>query len=632
MNQLQDALSPYLQDHANDPVHWHPWCDDALKQAKTENKPIFLSIGYASCHWCHVMARESFQDESVADLLNKFFICIKVDREERPDIDDIYMEALIGLNGHGGWPMSLFLTPDQKPFFAGTYFPKMPQQDQMAFVELIGRIVTIWHRHREDVYKVADEIQERINDEIPLNEKTIAVEQWLAEIHNQIDYKYGGIDGAPKFPQTPFWYGVLMSANIHNETNLLDSCYLTASSLLMGGIYDHLDGGIARYTVDDQWHMPHFEKMLSDNAWLIHFLVDLYGLRLHDWFKERACHIKDWLCDHLSGSSGTFLSSMDAEVLGEEGMPYLWSWESLVNLLGEDLDEAQRYFNWKKPDNIHKPCMVLDTIHLQDKVFDDKIIARIINALKIARQGMPQPRVDDKSLLDWNMALIASMAKASIVFNDQSWLEIAHKAYIACSKLFYQKGRWHHVARNTQLGDKLFLDDLANLMYAQIQLYAASNHKVFLDQAKETYTLLEAYWSKEKNLYHMDEWQQNDLVKNPTPIMDNATPSGNALMATNLALMALICGESSYLVRCEKLLSLGLAQSSPFTMGQWVAAKQWLSHGIIIKGNWKDRPDELIIKPHWLLIQDDDINGIEYCDFKGCHLDKKKMEDLMDNR
>lgn len=628
-NHLSNSLSPYLQDHADDPVHWYPWSDDALARAKKENKPIFLSIGYASCHWCHVMARESFQDEQTAELLNQFFICIKVDREERPDIDDIYMEALIGLNGHGGWPMSLFLTPDKVPFFAGTYFPKLPRNGQMAFVELIGRIVTLWHKHPNDVKNIALEINTRINQAMPLNKNEIELSIWLDEIEKMVDFKYGGLSGAPKFPQLSLWQGILVGASLYQKNNLLDACYLTASSLLMGGIYDHLDGGIARYCVDDQWHMPHFEKMLSDNAWFIHFLADLYAFRTHDWFEEKANHIKSWLLEHLQSQSGVFGSSMDAEALGEEGRPYVWSWASVSAILGEDLDEAKHYFNWEKPKNINEPCLILDTIQLEEKVFDDKVIARILSALKIARQEMPQPRVDDKAILDWHMALIASMAKASLAFKDASWLELAKKTYLACETIFYIDGRWHHAARHNQLGENLFLDDLANLMYAQIQLYAATNDQIYLEKVKETYECLELYWDHDCNLYHMNELNTEDMIKNPMPIMDDSTPSGNALMATNFALMELITGESKYTQRCDALLITGLSQISPVSMGQWMVAKQVQTNGKLIKGDWMDRSETLELKPHWLLIQDKSIKGIQFCDKEGCHSDITSMPDLI---
>ena len=628
-NHLSNSLSPYLQDHADDPVHWYPWGNDALERAKKENKPIFLSIGYAACHWCHVMARESFQDEQTAELLNQFFICIKVDREERPDIDDIYMEALIGLNGHGGWPMSLFLTPDKVPFFAGTYFPKLPRNEQMAFVELLGRIVTLWHRHPDDVAKIALEINSRLQNPMPLNQSKTHLSLWVDEIEKIIDYQYGGITGAPKFPQLPFWQGVFMGAVIQQKNNVIDACYLTASNMLLGGIYDHLDGGMARYSVDDQWHMPHFEKMLSDNAWLIHLLVDLYAFRPHDWFKDRIYHIKSWLCDYLRCDSGVFGSSMDAEVLGEEGRPYLWSWASVANILGEDLDEAKRYFNWQKPENIHQPCLVLDTIHLEEKMFDDKVIARIIHALKVARQDMPQPRVDNKGLLDWNMALIAAMAKASVIFKDRDWLILASQTYSACETLFYQNNRWYHAARQDQLGEKLFLDDLANLMYAQIQLYAATNDENYLSKAESTHQLLGAYWNESMSLYHMDEQLSQDLIKNPMPMMDDATPSGNALMAINFALLGMITGKTDYVSQCKEMLETGLAQVSPEIMGQWMVAQQYLSNGKIIKGNWLSRKESLEFKPYWLLIQDEAMQGIQYCDLKGCHADINQMSDLI---
>ena len=627
-NQLNKALSPYLLDHADDPVHWCFWSDAAFKQAKSQNKPIFLSIGYSACHWCHVMARESFQDEQVAEILNQFFICIKVDREERPDIDDIYMEALVGLNGHGGWPMSLFLTPEGVPFFAGTYFPKFPQEGQMAFVELLGRVSTLWYKHRQDVDKMVLEIKDHLVSPVTALPQAVNPTQWLESIASEVDYQYGGLLGAPKFPQLPFWSGVLMTGVIEGHSQMIDASYLTASSLLMGGIYDHLDGGMARYSVDEYWHMPHFEKMLSDNAQLIFFLVDLYGYRSHDWFKQRAYHIRSWLEDSMRLESGCFATAIDAEAMGEEGIPYLWSFHDAEQVLGPDFEVAKSYFNWQTSNLPKKRNLVLDAIHTVNQSFDEMAVSRILMSLKLARQQMPQPRLDDKCLLDCNAMLIAGFAKASLVFQDPSWLTLAESTYAACHHLLFEAGTWRHTARGEQIGSQLFLEDLSSLIFATLHLFMASANDTYLKAAKETFELVEDYWSPDQGVYRMNPISDTSLIKNPASMTDDATPSGNALMATNGAILSLLTGENSYRTRAEALLAQGLIQTSPMVMGQWIVAQQWLSKGAVIKGDWLKRESDISIQPNWLLLQINGSSGIEFCDKQGCHADKTVMADL----
>src|SRR3990167_3802980 len=333
MNQLANALSPYLLQHKDNPVDWYLWGEEAFAVAKQRNVPVFLSIGYAACHWCHVMAHESFEDQETAVFLNQHFVCIKVDREERPDIDNIYMRAQMSINGQGGWPLNMFLTPEGKPFFGGTYFPKQPRYSMISFLQLLVKIVSVWQEQQneinEAVEKIYKQLQIKLQTAKQVNLKWHDLLSSQIPVLNLIDTVNGGLQGAPKFPQIPLWQWIFVLARYTHSEQLLNACYQTAEKLCHGGIYDHLAGGWMRYSTDEYWLAPHFEKMLYDNALIIDWLISLYLFRPQPLFFERISQTINWLNTEMLLPEGVFAASLDADSEGEEGRYYVWSWREI---------------------------------------------------------------------------------------------------------------------------------------------------------------------------------------------------------------------------------------------------------------------------------------------------------------
>ena len=633
MNQLRKQSSSYLKLHQYDPIDWHPWTRDAFELARQKDCPIFLSIGFASCHWCHVMHRETFQDPDIASLLNQHFVCIKVDREERPDIDQVFMEALIGLNGHGGWPMTLFLTPKGQPFFAGTYFPKLPSNGQMAFIELIGRILSMWHRHRSDVVNMANEITTRLNQQEnnkleQLNE--FSIDHWTDSLKNQIDYEWGGLNGAPKFPQFVFWQGLLSACVYRKNQPLIDACFLTMSRIMSGGMFDQLEGGVFRYATDEVWRKPHFEKMLYDNAQAIDMLVVMYGVEAHDFFQYKAEQIFSWMTNELILDQGGYAAGLNAEVEGVEGFNYLWSWDELTNVLGDDVKEAADIFNWSQPKDAFQRCLLPDMNHLQEDPAGGDGYERIIKTLKQQRAIRQLPAQDQLCVLSWHALIIKSLGKASVMFKKKDWLDTAIGLFATCEHLFLdQSGQWHHTHGDAGLSNTYYLDDGAQLINACIYLYAANpEERSWLTKAEKIWHQMNAFWDNVQGCYRFNQHDDACLIKNPVVLEDVDTASGNAVMACNGAMLYLLTGNAHYNARCEQLLHIGLAQQTQFNMGQWIQAYMWHNHGAVIKGQWFDRPD-IQIKPYWLMVQDRGSKEISYCTKSGCHAEITTWNDLV---
>lgn len=632
MNNLKNQSSSYLKLHQYDPIDWHPWSTDAFELALKKDCPIFLSIGFASCHWCHVMQRETFQDSEIANILNQHFVCIKVDREERPDIDHVFMEALIGLNGHGGWPMTLFLTPKGEPFFAGTYFPKLPQPGQMAFIELIGRIMSLWHRHRQDVTAMAAEITLRLSqqDEHVLSSiNEFSLEPWFAALNTHFDYEHGGLQGAPKFLQFAFWQGLLAASVYKKDQALMDVCFLTMSRIMSGGTFDQLEGGVFRYATDAAWRQPHFEKMLYDNAQAIEALAVMYGVEQHDFFQHKAEQIMAWMTSELMLDHGCFAAGLNAEVESVEGFNYLWSWDELVNVLGDDVTEAARIFNWKQPEDPFKRTLLPDMNHLQEDPSAEDAYQRIFKTLKQQRALRQLPAQDKLCLLNWHAQLIKSLSRASLLFKKIDWLEMAADLLTACERVFLDDDKaWHHAYGDAGLSDTFFLDDGAELLGAYIYLYAADPDETWLHKADAMWQHMESFWDAAQGCYRLSQTQDAMLIKNPMVIEDIDMPSGNALMACHAAQLYLLTGQAHYQARCEQLLRMGLAQKTPFNMGQWVQAYMWYHHGAVVRAQWLTRP-ACQIKPYWLMVQSTDGATVSYCTKAGCQADIKTWDDLI---
>ncbi|MEM1244104.1 MAG: thioredoxin domain-containing protein, partial [Pseudomonadota bacterium] len=507
MNQLANALSPYLLQHKDNPVHWYEWREEAFLQAKNRNVPILLSIGYASCHWCHVMAHESFADKKTADYLNKHFVCIKVDKEERPDIDAVYMQYLINMTGQGGWPLTIFLMPEKQPFFGGTYFPKQAAHGQIAFLDLLEKIVDLWQNRKQELLQSAAEITEYLN-QTP-NKTTTASIISLRQIKSSyetlkqfLDFDDGGITGAPKFPQIPLFSSVFLLGTMIQDNDLLQACNTTAIKICQGGIYDHLAGGFARYSTDTQWIVPHFEKMLYDNALIIDWLSTLYAYQPNELFYQRINQTINWLVKEMKLKNGAYASGLDADSEGVEGKFYLWDWQELTEILAGDLNFFADYYGLSAAGNWHGKN-ILRQNHKNESKIDIKKLDLLKNKLLKQRNKRTRPQRDDKIILDWNALLVSALVKASRVFNQPTWLEYAKKLYDALKAILYKDQQWYHAFRAHKYQQQLFIEDYANVIQACIHLYCATGNTSYLNEA-ELYLeqANELFLNKDNHIFH----------------------------------------------------------------------------------------------------------------------------------
>ncbi|HET9671624.1 MAG TPA: thioredoxin domain-containing protein, partial [Actinomycetota bacterium] len=425
MNRLAGETSPYLLQHADNPVDWYPWGDEALRKAREEDRPIFLSIGYAACHWCHVMERESFEDPETAALLNARFVPIKVDREERPDLDAIYMDAAQSMTGQGGWPLSAFLTPDGRPFFAGTYFPKEPSHGIPAFRQVLGAIDEAWRERRSEIEAQGERVVEAISrtallrgSDEPLSQEL--VDRALATLGQAFDERWGGFGGAPKFPQ-PMTLGFVLRMAIRERPEALRMLTMTLDRIAAGGIHDHVGGGFARYSTDAAWHVPHFEKMLYDNAQLAQLFVRTWMHTREDRYRRVAISTLEYLLREMRQPEGGFSSSQDADSEGVEGKFFTWSWDELTSLVGEDLADA---FG-ATPGGHREGTNVLWLPDGSDPTRPELDGAR--KTLFQAREQRARPATDDKVLTAWNALAIQAFAEAGRAFEIPRFLRAAER-------------------------------------------------------------------------------------------------------------------------------------------------------------------------------------------------------------
>jgi len=551
-NRLSTALSPYLLQHKNNPVNWYPWGEEAFKKASARNVPIFLSIGYAACHWCHVMAHESFEDPETAAFLNQHFVAIKVDREERPDIDNIYMDILVHTQGHGGWPLSLFLTHDAKPFFAGTYFPKEPGAGQMSFMAILQKITSLWQSDRTDVQAASQQLVQSLKASTAIGAQSCATPSYrsIAE-HAQtwlsnMDQQQGGFKGAPKFPQIPFWRHILSAGVYLKDKQLVNMTYLTASKLCQGGIYDHIGGGWMRYSTDEMWLVPHFEKMLYDNAQFISWLSELAAYRPDPLFYQRIHETIEWLTREMLTDIGAFAASLDADSEGEEGKYYTWDAAEIDDLLQQQAAEFKRNFditeqgNWEGKNIPHLN-------HENAEPISTDAYTHLIKGLLETRQKRIPPARDDKVLTDWNGLVIAALAKASQVFNRPSWLQIARKTFQAICQHLYHDNILYHCYRAGDYQHIALLEDYTNMIAAALSLYCATADTIYLTQAQQwCQETQQHYWHKQTSCYTQCSTLAPKLIINPHPAQDGALPAGNGTMAINLVTLWYITNDKKY--------------------------------------------------------------------------------------
>ncbi len=604
-NRLSQATSPYLQQHARNPVDWYEWGPDALARARAEDKPIFLSVGYSACHWCHVMAHESFENPDIAAVMNAHFVNIKVDREERPDLDEIYMQATLVLNqGQGGWPMSVWLTPDLKPFFAGTYFPPTTRDGRAGFSELCQAIGKAWQQHRGDITAQADKLTDVVRAGLQAApaehaELTLATVDQAAEmLAGAFDTVSGGlVSGATnKFPPSMALDLMLRSALRRAEgtarrRQLVGLTELTLDQMAAGGIYDQLGGGIHRYSTDVEWHVPHFEKMLYDQALVSRIYLDAYQLTQKPRYARIARGICDYVLADLRAPEGAFYSARDADSEGVEGKYYVWTRAEVSAAIGpEDAElfcahyDIREAGNWQDPHDPHTPKSVLRELRSYAccaKMFGispeecERRLTRGRERLLAVRAQRVPPALDDKILCEWNGLMIASLARAGCVLGEPRYVEAAAQAARFILEKQYVDGRLRRSYRAGRTLGMAFLSDYACLIDGLLELYEATFDPQWLERAAELNRVVIAqYHDADRGGFYFTAADHETLLARSKDVRDAAVPSGNSVQLMNLLRLSVMLGDERYRALAQKTMQAlaGDVQGSPWTAERFLAA------------------------------------------------------------
>ncbi len=567
-NRLINESSLYLQQHAYNPVYWYPWSEEAFNKAQKEEKPIFLSIGYSTCHWCHVMERESFENKEIAELLNKYFVSIKVDREERPDIDHIYMMTCQLITGSGGWPLSVFLTPEQVPFFAGTYFPPKSRYGRIGFKDLLTGINNKWIENREEILENAQNLTEHLNKVYNSEESEQINELLLHKTVNQFekrfDSTYGGFGTAPKFPSPHNLIFLLRYSKAYNHTISYEMVIKTLEKMRLGGIFDHIGFGFHRYSTDKEWLVPHFEKMLYDQAMLMHAYVDAYFLSGNNELRNTAELIAKYVLRDLKDRNGGFHSAEDADSEGVEGKFYVWSEEELKIILTEDeLKFAKVVYNIStngnyKDELTKQPCgnnipHHIEQIEIIASSLDMNPIELIekrdliCNKLFTEREKRIRPIKDDKILTDWNGLIISALAKLFTATNNRDYLDGAELAWIFIEKKIIVDDKLLHRYRNNTAGLTATIDDYAFLIWGLLELYDATyNESYLLKCCNLTNTVIDDFWDSSLGGFFFTPKYGENLIIRTKEFYDGAIPSGNSVMAINLTRLSKLTLNNSF--------------------------------------------------------------------------------------
>ena len=558
-NRLHLETSPYLLQHKDNPVNWRAWGPDAFAEAQRDDKPILLSVGYAACHWCHVMAHESFEDRNTAALMNHLFVNIKVDREERPDVDAIYMTALSLLGEQGGWPLTMFLTPKGEPFWGGTYFPPEPRYGRPAFKQVLTGVAEVYRNSGDKVGHNVEALIGGLNKLAAGSGKaTVALTPKILDgiaehTLREFDPINGGIGTAPKFPHTTH-FELIWRAWLRTGTEAYRAAVVhSLNQMCEGGIYDHLGGGFARYSTDAQWLVPHFEKMLYDNAQLLESLTLVWAETKKPLFAERARETVGWMLREMIAESGAFAASLDADSEGEEGRFYVWSESEINTLLGDDAALFKHAYD-VRPEGNWEGKNILNRLHRPDLSSEDATRLAGLRARLLAhRERRVRPGRDDKVLADWNGLAITALVEAGLTFDEPDWIAAAARAY-KFVRTMERDGHLHHAYRDGQLKGLGLLDDHAQLARAALKLYEATSALFYLDDAKRfTAALDRNFWDDGRGGYFFTSKEAKDLIVRTRNASDNATPSGNGVMVGVLARLFALTGDDSYRVRAEAI-------------------------------------------------------------------------------
>ena len=609
-NHLADENSPYLLAHAHNPVDWYPWGDDALAKAKAEDKPIFLSIGYAACHWCHVMERESFESEDVAAILNEHFVSIKVDREQRPDIDQIYMSFTTAMTGSGGWPMSVFLTPDLKPFFAGTYFPAVDNYGKPSFRRLITEISKAYREDKNQVVASAQNIFGQVTQRLQTSGPGAVLTETMVTgaargLMANIDNQYGGFGNAPKFPHAPELSLLLRQYGATGDSSFLEASLGGLRAMANGGIYDHLGGGFARYSTDRAWLVPHFEKMLYDNGLLVPVYAEAWQITGDEFYLRPIRETLDWIIREMTAPNGGFYSAVDADSEGEEGKFYVWSEQEIVSILGaEDAAVFNRFYNVTRQGNFegHNILNMTDASEKMlrettDDDFEEKL-SEMRRKLYDERLKRIPPLTDDKILTSWNGLALTAFCKGYQITGDQRYLDAAGRNADFVLEEMFRDDRLTHSYREGRHSTGEFLEDYAYYIRGLLDLFetdqSRDSHR-WIELAQELASNAVELFMDDAGVFYLRPDGQDDLIVRPRDEFDGSIPAPGSIMIENLFKLNRITGDKSFVTAGEKALhaiSGRLASSSGLTSAV-MALDYYLSDKIeiVIVGNQQHRQD-----------------------------------------
>jgi len=575
-NHLLGESSPYLQQHAHNPVDWYPWSEGAFAKAEAEQKPVFVSIGYSTCHWCHVMAHESFEDAAVAQLLNTHFVSIKVDREERPDLDAVYMGAVHAITGSGGWPLSVFLTHDKQPFYGGTYFPKEPRYGMPSFTQVLLAIAEAWNKRREDLLASGEQIQEILQRQqaLPPAEDTPSgadlVESAYHVLRQQFDPVNGGWGSAPKFPQPMALEFLLRYHHATGDPAALSMVTQTLEAMARGGIFDQIGGGFHRYTVDANWLTPHFERMLYDNAQLARVYLHAWQVTENTLFRAITEEVLDYIQREMTHPAGGFYAAQDADSEGEEGRFYLWTPAEIQAVFGGPASRFMALYGVTEAGNFEGKNILTFNGTFEER----EALTAARRRLFAAREQRPHPHRDEKVLIAWNGLMLATFAEAAKVLERDDYRHVAERnARFLLDALRTDKGRLWRTWKDGDAQVPGFLEDYANLSEGLLALYQTTFDSRWYHAARGLVETILAHFAADAGFYDTAD-DAESLVVRPRGTQDNAAPSGNAMAATVLLKLARLAGESRYAeVAQRSLASMGdVIAQHPLSFAQWLIA------------------------------------------------------------
>jgi uncharacterized protein YyaL (SSP411 family) len=569
-NRLADETSPYLLQHAHNPVDWYPWGPEALERARAEDRAILLSVGYSACHWCHVMERESFEDDATAALMNERFVCVKVDREERPDVDSIYMTAVQQMTGHGGWPMTVFLTPQGAPFYGGTYYPPQPRYGMPSFRQVLLAVSEAWRERRDDVDRSADDLREMLRRNAAVLPAASVLDAGVldrayAELARRFDPRWGGFGAAPKFPQSMVLELLLRHWKRTGSAEALEMATLTLRRMAEGGMYDHVGGGFARYSTDAQWLVPHFEKMLYDNALLARVYLHAWQATGDPEHRRVVEETLGWVMREMTSPEGGFYSALDADSEGEEGKFYLWTADEVDALLGAEGGPLfRRYYDVSEAGNFEGKNILhtarsLDGVAAAEGVSPERlrdVVDRGRRVLYDARAQRVWPGLDDKVLTSWNAMMLHAFAEAARVLERDDWREAAVRGAGLLLGGLRPGGRLMRTYKEGRAKIPAFLEDHALLVDALLAVYEATWDPRWVREARGLADeMLERFWDDGDGVFYDTASDAEELVVRPRDVFDNATPSGGSAAVMALLRLGELVGESRYRAVAERALA-----------------------------------------------------------------------------